>query len=95
MIGDCAFGNNDAQVQYWNSAVGEKWVRHQEVMDQQLKVVTDLLLETAAAANIQYRLAGLRRVTPTGEIVAHPARGLFMASVCTSSWPNSELTQTP
>jgi SAM-dependent methyltransferase len=45
---DCAVGDNEAQVQYWNSAAGEKWVRHQEVMDQQLEVVTDLLLQTAA-----------------------------------------------
>jgi len=44
----CAFEDNEAQVKYWNSAAGEKWVRHQAVMDQQLKVVTDLLLETAA-----------------------------------------------
>jgi SAM-dependent methyltransferase len=41
-------GDNEAQVQYWNSAAGEKWVRHQAVMDQQLEVVTDLLLQTAA-----------------------------------------------
>jgi SAM-dependent methyltransferase len=48
MMTDCAFGDNAAQVQYWNSAAGEKWVRHQAVMDQQLEVVADLLLQTAA-----------------------------------------------
>ncbi len=47
-MANCAVGDNEAQVQYWNSAAGEKWVRHQEVMDQQLEVVTDLLLQTAA-----------------------------------------------
>jgi SAM-dependent methyltransferase len=41
-------GTNEAQIQYWNSAAGEKWVRHQAVMDQQLELVTDLLLQTAA-----------------------------------------------
>jgi SAM-dependent methyltransferase len=42
------FGDNEAQAQYWNSAAGEKWVRHQAFMDQQLEVVTDILLESAA-----------------------------------------------
>jgi SAM-dependent methyltransferase len=41
-------GDNEAQVQFWNSAAGEKWVRHQEAVDQQLEVVTDLLLHAAA-----------------------------------------------
>jgi SAM-dependent methyltransferase len=52
-------GDNEAQIQYWNSAAGEKWVRHhprhlrlerplqQAFIDQQLEVVTDLLLEAA------------------------------------------------
>ncbi len=35
-------------MEYWNTAAGEKWVRHQAVMDQQLEIVTDLLLQTAA-----------------------------------------------
>jgi hypothetical protein len=48
MMTDSAFGKNEAQAQYWNSAAGEKWVRHQAVMDRQLEVVTDLLLATAA-----------------------------------------------
>ena len=41
-------GGNEAQVEYWNFAAGEKWVRHQSFMDQQLQVVTDLLLQAAA-----------------------------------------------
>ena len=48
MMAECAFGENEAQGQYWNSAAGEKWVRHHEVIDKQLEVVTDVLLETAA-----------------------------------------------
>ncbi len=48
MTTDRAVGDNESQVQYWNSAAGEKWVRHQAFMDQQLEVVTDLLLQTAA-----------------------------------------------
>jgi cyclopropane fatty-acyl-phospholipid synthase-like methyltransferase len=48
MMAECAFGENEAQGQYWNSAAGEKWVRHHEVIDQQLEVVTDVLLEAAA-----------------------------------------------
>ena len=45
---DCAVRDNEAQVQYWNSAAGDKWVRHQQLIDQQLEVVTDLLLQAAA-----------------------------------------------
>jgi SAM-dependent methyltransferase len=41
-------GDNEAQIQYWNAAAGEKWVRHQAFMDRQLEIVTDLLIETAA-----------------------------------------------
>ena len=48
MTTDCAFGENEAQGQYWNSAAGEKWVGHQAVIDRQLEAVTDLLLQTAA-----------------------------------------------
>lgn len=48
MMTDCAFGENEAQAQYWNSAAGEKWVRDHGAIDQQLEVVADLLLQTAA-----------------------------------------------
>ena len=43
-MANCAVGDNEAQVQYWNSVAAQKWVRHQEVIDQQLEVVTEMLL---------------------------------------------------
>lgn len=48
MTMNCVSGDNEAQFQFWNSAAGEKWVRHQEVIDEQLEAVTDFLLQTAA-----------------------------------------------
>lgn len=48
MTKESALGDNEAQVQYWNSTAGEKWVRHQAFIDQQLTAVTDLLLQAAA-----------------------------------------------
>jgi SAM-dependent methyltransferase len=48
MTKEGALGDNEAQVQYWNSTAGERWVRHQAFIDQQLTAVTDLLLQAAA-----------------------------------------------
>ena len=47
-MADSAAGNNEAQVEFWNTTAGEKWVRHQAVIDHQLEAVADLLLQTAA-----------------------------------------------
>jgi len=39
---------NSGQVEYWNSAAGDKWVANQERLDRQLGLVTDRLFERAA-----------------------------------------------
>lgn len=41
-------GNNDEQIEYWNGAVGERWVRLQETIDAGLAKISDALLAFAA-----------------------------------------------
>jgi SAM-dependent methyltransferase len=40
---------NDAQIEYWNGAVGERWAAYQEVLDRSLASISDAVLTFAAA----------------------------------------------
>src|ERR1700759_5326178 len=40
---------NDAQVEYWNGPVGERWAAFQPVLDKSLSAISDAVLAFAAA----------------------------------------------
>jgi ubiquinone/menaquinone biosynthesis C-methylase UbiE len=42
-------GSNAEQIEYWNGAVGERWVAFQDVLDAALKSISDAALAFAAA----------------------------------------------
>lgn len=77
---ETADGVNAGQIDYWNSEVGDKWVRHEAVLDQAFAIVVERLLDfvdPAPGARVldigcgggATSLAFAERVGPSGRVL--------------------------